>query len=141
MIRPNHIFSIVESALTEMLWLENPGGLTSYKKRWTMHKILDGPGVHFEPVELRANNRYYDVIATSQFWMKKVSLVWHEGEQQNRWDLNPAKQRILDDTLGQAFDIRAVDLNNDGKKDFLVTYNAPKNGTAYAYELIGDDFR
>ena len=50
------------------------------------------------------------------------------------------ERRVIDNTIGQAFDVRAVDLNLDGTLDLLVTNNALRDASLFAY-TVPRDFR
>ena len=54
-----------------------------------------------------------------------------------RWSNETVQSRVIDNTLGSAFDLQVVDINADGKLDLLVT-NHENNATfssLYAYEI------
>jgi len=50
--------------------------------------------------------------------------------------------RVVDDTIGQPFDLQLEDFDNDGKIDLLVTAFDDnilvKSGTVYIYEIPDD---
>ena len=109
----------------ELLWLEQP--LDKSQKIWTEHLIASGPDVYFVVTEHHGD---LAIIAT-EFFNKRLSLHWrHDGQ----WS-----QRIIDDTLGAAFDVSLTDLNGDGHEDLLVTnHEAKEKAAVFAYEIPDD---
>ena len=50
----------------------------------------------------------------------------------NNWNnTSSLKQAVLDDTIGPAFDVQTVDLNNDGRLDLLVTNHVDNATSSY----------
>lgn len=111
----------------ELIWLENPGNSTD---EWKEHKIADGPDFLFNIIEL--DNKGTKGIISTGFFSKKLQLSWLE---ENTW-----KSRTIDDECGPLFDSQLFDLNNDGKKELLVTNHQRDLGSVFAYE-IPDDFK
>lgn len=113
----------------ELLWLKQPNSnpLTS---TWTEKVLKAGPDVHFIIDDLNGDGTP-EIVAT-EFFAKKLSLHWFEG--------STLKSRDLDTSLGAAFDVSVADLNNDGRKDLLVTnHEAQANKAAvFAYEVPQD---
>jgi hypothetical protein len=99
----------------EMLWLENPSSDSS--ATWKEHIIADGPDVHFELVDL--NNDGTEEIIAPEFWGKKVSVWWKDGQKWNG--------KTVIEGLNEMFDARVTDVNHDGKLDLLFT-NHVNNG-------------
>ena len=48
--------------------------------------------------------------------------------------------RVIDNTMGAVFDVTVADLNVDGTLDLLVTNNALKNASLFAF-TVPPDFR
>lgn len=117
------------SAKGELLWLKQPAqnALTSV---WRETVLKAGPDVHFVIEDLNGDG-VLEIIAT-EFFAKKLSLHWFEG--------SSLKSRVLDTTLGSAFDVAVVDLNKDGRNDLLVTNHEARADKAavFAYEVPSD---
>jgi hypothetical protein len=109
----------------ELLWIEQP--LDKSQKIWTEHLIASGPDVNFVVTE---HHDDLAIIAT-EFFNKRLSMHWrHDGQ----W-----AQRIIDETLGAAFDVSLTDLNGDGHEDLLVTnHEAKEKAAVFAYEIPDD---
>lgn len=108
----------------EILWLENPAEST--RGPWTEHVIAEGPDVNFVIVE--GLDLSSPVIIATEFFSKKLSVLWREGQ---TWS-----KRVLDDQLGSAFDLELADLNGDGRKDVVVTnHEGGSKGAVFAYEI------
>ncbi|CAG2198357.1 unnamed protein product [Mytilus edulis] len=132
------IFTIFSSKDSELLWLENPDN-HQYTSVWQEHVITHGPDVYFRNLKIATPDGTLDVIATTEFFTRKLSIHW-TTDSQNRWtDKSKIHSRVVDSNAGALFDIEVRDLNLDGKQDLLVVSNG-NNGSVLAYE-IPDDFR
>ncbi|XP_022340986.1 uncharacterized protein LOC111135300 [Crassostrea virginica] len=132
------VFSIFSSKDTELLWLENPDN-HQYTSPWKQHVITHGPDVYFRNLKMNTPDGIYDVIVTTEFFAKKLTIHW-TTDSQNRWnDLSTVHSRTVDSTAGALFDVEINDINGDGKEDLLVVSNG-MNGSVLAYE-IPNDFR
>ncbi|MBM4252370.1 MAG: hypothetical protein FJ146_10405 [Deltaproteobacteria bacterium] len=109
----------------ELIWLEKPqGDDTTY---WTEHLIASGPDVNFVVTE---HQGALTIIAT-EFFNKRLSLHWLV---RTGWE-----HRIVDDTIGAAFDLSLSDLNNDGVLDLLATnHQGDASASVFGYELPRD---
>jgi len=111
----------------ELLWLENPGSVTS---AWKEHVIVQGPDVMFQVHEMDGNPNTIDVIA-SQFFSKKLSAYFFQKS-----DTSKGYYVDIDTKLGAAYTIEVQDLNGDGKAEFLVsTHENGPLSAIYAYEI------
>jgi hypothetical protein len=111
----------------EIVWLEQP--LQNVKAAWKEHLIAKGPDVHFVLHDFEGDG-VAEIIST-EFFSKKLSLQWQE---QGIW-----KSKVLDGSIGAAFDLELVDLNGDSHLDLLAT-NHEGGGSAsiFAYEIPAD---
>lgn len=108
----------------ELLWLENPG---STFKTWKEHVIGEGPDVHFRVLPSSISMPL--TIISTEFSGKKLSAY----RQTPQGDFT---YKVLDDTLGSAFDVQVDDLNSDGQLDLLVTnHEADSKASVYGYEF------
>ena len=118
---------MIGSTTSEMLWLEQPESLLS--EGWKEHPMLKGPDVFFRGSDLDRDGNT-DFLVT-EFFGKTLSFVSQ--------DLNTKewKRKVIDNTIGSAFDLSFVDLNLDGRTDVLVT-NHEKDAhkaAVFAYEI------
>jgi hypothetical protein len=118
--------SIFGGSGEELLWLENPGSIDG---DWKEHLIGKGPGVNFRLYDIDGNG-VEEIIAT-QFFSKQLSVWWREAD--GRWS-----SRVIDKTLGSAFDAEVADLNGDGVNELLVTNHESANGKVFAYIMPKD---
>lgn len=132
------VFSIFSTKDTELLWLENPD-THQYRSPWKQHVITHGPDVYFRNLKVNTTDGVYDVIVTTEFFAKKLSVHW-TTDSMNRWnDLSKVHSRTVDTTAGALFDVEINDVNGDGREDLLVVSNG-MNGSVLVYE-IPSDFR
>ncbi|CAG2220256.1 unnamed protein product [Mytilus edulis] len=96
-----------------MLWLENPG---NYYTPWRPTVIAHGPDIFVIDAVLNTTEGPRDCLIAAQF-----------------------SHPVIDNSIGNVFDVTVTDLNNDGKPDLLVTNNG-EIGSLYAYE-VPTDFR
>lgn len=109
----------------ELVWLEQPKA-APFQEAWKEHPIVAGPDVFFLMDDLDGDGSE-EIIAT-EFFSKRLTLHWREG--------NSYRSRVIDDTLGSAFDLQLTDLNADGQKDLLVTNHEPDSkASVFAYEI------
>lgn len=108
----------------ELVWLEQP--VNNKASTWKEHFITEGPDVHFRISDLDGNGEI-EIIST-EFFGKKLSITEQKG---NAWE-----RTIIDSNLGSAFDLALEDVNNDGKKDLLVTnHEGDSNASVFVYEV------
>jgi hypothetical protein len=119
---------IIGASKGELLWLEQPAE-NALSQRWKEHVLVSGPDVHFQVRDIDDNGTP-EIIAT-QFFSKKLTLLWsEEGKYQ---------VRVIDDTLGSAFDVVLADINSDGQDDLLVTnHEKDEKAAVFAYEIPAD---
>ena len=85
-------FNISASKDSELLWLENPPS-HSYTSPWKQHVITHGPDVYLRNVSLSTPDGVFDVIVTTEFFTKKLSIHW-TTDTQNRWT-DPSKVHLI----------------------------------------------
>jgi hypothetical protein len=109
----------------ELIWLEKPkSDDTNY---WTEHLIASGPDVNFV---VTSHQGALTIIAT-EFFSKRLSMHWLIN---GNWE-----HKIIDDTIGAAFDLSLVDLNRDGRMDLLATnHQGDATASVFAYEFPRD---
>ncbi len=119
----------LQSAQAELLWLEQPASDPD-AGHWVEHVIAkDSTDVHFELTDLDGDG--VDEIVSPQYFHPKLAVFWREGD---TW-----KSRDIDTSV-TGFDVQVVDLNNDGKKDVLLSNAQHGPGSVVAYE-VPEDFR
>lgn len=111
----------------ELIWLEQPAN--NPKQPWKEHLITKGPDTHFVLHDFEGDGQLE--IISGEFFSKKLSLQWQEG---GTW-----KSRVIDASVGSAFDLSLNDLNGDGKLDLLVSnHEADEAASIFAYEIPAD---
>jgi hypothetical protein len=78
------ISSFTASKDTELLWLENPDN-HQYTSPWKQHVITHGPDVYFRNLKINTTDGQFDVIVTSEFFAKKLTIHW-TTDNMNRWN-------------------------------------------------------
>lgn len=76
--------NILATKDTELLWLENPD-THQYRSPWKQHVITHGPDVYFRNLKVNTTDGVYDVIVTTEFFAKKLSVHW-TTDSMNRWN-------------------------------------------------------
>lgn len=110
----------------ELLVLLAPNGQD--RTKWEEQVLFKGPDVFFELTDLNNDGRF-EVLA-SQYLNKKITLH-HDFKSQGQWE-----EIIIDDQIGEGFDLSIIDLNNDGKEDILVTNHVnTKEAGVFAFEF------
>ena len=109
----------------ELLWFRQPAE-DALKVNWEKNKIVDGPDVYFEMVDLDQDG-IEEIIATESF-QGKLSVYWRYGD---TW-----RKRVINDSLGTLFGMEFTDINQDGNHDLIVT-NHENDDTAgvFAFEI------
>jgi hypothetical protein len=97
---------------------------------WPDLVLAKGPDIHFRVAKNPADGSL--VVVTAEFSRRCVALYWLER--------GAVQSRVIDNTLGAAFDLEFADLNNDGELDLLVTKHESKaeKSAVYAYSLPHD---
>lgn len=67
--------NILATKDTELLWLENPD-THQYRSPWKQHVITHGPDVYFRNLKISTTDGVYDVIVTTEFFAKKLTVHW-----------------------------------------------------------------
>jgi len=124
-------------------WLENPGLPVD---GWKQHEIYkNGPDVSFRNVQLKSNSVDMDCFVTAELWHERAAVYCVPINAQGGWN-NPdnIKTRVIDDSVGQAFDLLIEDFDNDGRVDFLLTaFNNSRDamtGNVFIYQIPDDLF-
>ncbi|CAG2213078.1 unnamed protein product [Mytilus edulis] len=114
-----------------MLWLENPG---NYYTPWRPTVIAHGPDIFVIDAVLNTTDGPQDCLTAAQFFTSSLTIYWVENKIANWTDASKIESRVIDNSIGNVFDVTVADLNNDGKSDLLVTNNG-EIGSLYAYEV------
>ncbi|ESP03661.1 hypothetical protein LOTGIDRAFT_171192 [Lottia gigantea] len=125
---------IIGKSEGQLLWLENPAD-HSIQNVWKTHVLAIGPDVFFNYVELDNT----DFIFTSGYFSKVLSVYYLSSG--NKWtDSSLVQSRAIDSTIGEVFGVTAVDINQDGRPELLVTSNNEKgtSGTVHIYNVPSD---
>jgi len=125
------------------LWFENPGAAVS---GWSQHLIYaQGPDVHFRNIVLNSSGTPYDCFLAGELWNQRATLYCILLGAAGGWN-NPEniQMRVIDDTVGQTFDLLLEDFDLDGRVDMLLTsFNDDpeiRSGSVYIYEIPDDIF-
>eukprot|EP00455_Lapot_gusevi_P009013 TRINITY_DN13_c0_g1_i5.p1 TRINITY_DN13_c0_g1~~TRINITY_DN13_c0_g1_i5.p1 ORF type:complete len:405 (-),score=164.36 TRINITY_DN13_c0_g1_i5:108-1322(-) len=118
----------------ELVWLEQPANDPLHSVPWTEHVVQQGPDVMFCIGELDNDTSTLELVAT-QFFGQKLTL-----SVLSLTDGSLLSTRVIDDTIGAAYNVALEDLNNDGKAELLVTNHMGDRTKAamYAYEVPAD---
>ena len=126
----SHIFG---KPAGQLLWLEQPASDPLNNVPWTEHVLTSGPEFFFVLVDLDPTDDQYEVFA-AEFLSEHLGLYVF-GLKNNTL----LHTRYIDETIGPAYVIEIVDLNNDGKRDLLVgNHVGGKGGGVFAYEFPDD---
>nr|CAD7258101.1 unnamed protein product [Timema shepardi] len=129
---------LIGSREKEFLWLENPG--TGEAEGWTQHIVVsDATDVYFKVLNLEAGGKTYQVVISSEFFNKQLTLRYAESG--NMWtDPSVIKTVVIDDSIGESWGIEVTDINNDQNLEIVISSYDGSVGSVYAYE-IPSDFR
>ena len=145
--------SLTGSTNSQLIWLQNPGGLTPDDKNkewssgWRCHIIYEaGPDVRIENrVYAKPDGTKFDVIMGAELWNQQLGLYYVE-DKPGAWNFSfpnspDIKRLILDKYDGQPFEANFMDLNNDGVEEIVVSYYdvGLKKGQFVAYQLTDPD--
>eukprot|EP01125_Pyxidicula_operculata_P017183 TRINITY_DN6000_c0_g1_i1.p1 TRINITY_DN6000_c0_g1~~TRINITY_DN6000_c0_g1_i1.p1 ORF type:complete len:444 (-),score=111.92 TRINITY_DN6000_c0_g1_i1:32-1363(-) len=122
---------IFGSSQGELLWLEQPpNGLQTAP--WPEHHIVGGPDVFFELFDTNGDN--VPEIFAAQYFSQQLTVYYTNTDWTDPTQVNSV---IIDNTVGPLFDLRFVDVNNDGKTDLVATNNVQTAALAsvFAYEF------
>lgn len=117
----------------QLLWLEQPKSNPLDNVPWAEHSLSDGPETVFILTDLDPTDDHYEVIAP-QFFTEHLGLYVF-GSKNNTL----LYSRYIDESIGPAYMVEMVDLNNDGSDDLLVTNHVGgKGGSVFGYEIPSD---
>jgi hypothetical protein len=123
----------------ELVWFEQPvEGLN--KLPWTEHIISKGPDVIFDiQTNLKGHENSVVVFAT-EFFNKKLSVYEFGLGATNGGKLINSK--IIDTTIDQAYSVKYIDINGDGKHELLVNNHESDDAKAgiFLYDVPTDIF-
>lgn len=123
----------------QLLWFEHPQQ-NALSQTWRSHVISDGGDVFFTIASLPTSEGQKDCIITAAFFSESLNVFWSTSSE-DRWDdSSMIRKRVIDSTVGAVFDVEVTDLNQDGTLDLLVTNNAIKNASVFAF-TVPSDFR
>lgn len=109
---------------------------------WTEIALSKGCDIFFAVEDLNGDGKLE--IVAAEFFGKQLTLYWTENANGDWTDTASIHSRALDTDCGALFDIEIVDLNNDGKKDFLVTNHQETDAnpapSVFAYEMPSNIF-
>ncbi|MBM3274917.1 MAG: VCBS repeat-containing protein [Candidatus Sericytochromatia bacterium] len=116
------------AAQGQLVWYEQPDA-DPLGRPWTEHVMATGPDVHFHPADLDGDGR--EEILAAQFFSRKLSLFWPAGASY--------AGRVVDDSLGAAFDVTTADLDGDGRPEVLATnHESDRKAGVFAYDIPAD---
>jgi len=120
----------------ELLWLKQPAANATNGASWEETVVVAGPDVDFIMEDLDGDSKY-EVIAAEFFSAGSPLAVYSCSEVTwSACNATSVKITVIDQVSGPFFTVKAADLNNDGKKDLLVTNNqADGTGSVFAYEV------
>ena len=129
---------IFGSTSTMLVYLK-PSDPSNPTGSWSEIEVGPGCDALFTVADLN-NDGIPEVIAASYFTSELNLFVSNSSEGFS--DPKSVQTVLLDNTIGAAFDVQVVDLNNDGKQELLVSNhqggNANPSGSVYAYEIPSD---
>jgi hypothetical protein len=110
----------------ELIWLEQPeGGLNTLP--WKEHLITAGPDVMFELVD-HPNQKDSFAVFASEFFNKELKL--YEISKSNGALLN---SRSIDSDIDQAYSVRYMDIDHDGREELLVNNHESNDASAAVF--------
>ena len=123
------------TARAKISWGKKEGELLYlYRKntnryKWYAQKIVSGPDVHFELHDFD-NDGEQEIICTEFFNKRLTMLKMVDGE----WEYS-----IIDDTVGEAFDVQIADLDQNGSVELLVTnHEKDEKAAVFVYTVNTD---
>ena len=124
---------IIGHAGGELLWLEQPAEQPLSSVPWNEHVLARGPDVIIVVADFSDDDKQFEIFAC-EFFSEQLSVLTISTA-----DATVTGTRIIDTTIGPAYDAILVDLNLDGSEDLLVTnHKDGDGGEVYAYEIPDD---
>ncbi|XP_070563363.1 uncharacterized protein [Ptychodera flava] len=124
----------------DLVWFQNPGGLSTTSTPWQLHVLVDGPDCFFHTVELTLPDGTTKLcVISTQYFTEKLTVTWTDDPNGSWANPDDIRHRVIDQDRGHYFDLVIDDLNNDGRLDLMVTVNKNWGGHVMAYE-IPDNF-
>jgi hypothetical protein len=116
----------------ELVWLKRPTS-QALDQPWQETVLAKGPDIHFRVAQNPADGSL--IIVAAEFSAKQIALYWIDPD-------GKVRSRVIDNTLGAAFDLEFADLNNDGVKELLVTNHEgqAEKSAVFAY-LAPNDYK
>jgi len=115
----------------DLVWLQ-PADRANPKGPWKEALLGKGCDTFFVVEDVNGDG-VPDILA-AEFWGKKITLIQSPAGKFD--DPSTFTYTTVDDSIGAAFDLSLVDLNNDGKKEILATnHDGSGQGGVYAYEI------
>ncbi|KAJ3087072.1 hypothetical protein HK102_011863 [Quaeritorhiza haematococci] len=94
--------------------------------------------VFFDVVDIDGDGKR-EIITTDFFTQKSLNIFWTEDPKDDFTKKRSLRYKVIDNTLGNAFDVHVGDLNRDGKLDLVVTNHqavgATPSAAVFAYEF------
>ena len=124
----------------QLVWFEHPvEGLN--KLPWTEHVLTSGPDVMFD---VQTKIKGYEnslVIFASEFFNKKLTVYEFGLGGANAGKL--VNSRIIDTQIDQAYSVKYLDINEDGKFELMVNNHETDNSKAglFLYDVPADLFQ
>ena len=124
----------------QLVWFEHPEeGLN--KLPWTEHVVTAGPDVMFD---VKDNLKGYEnsfIVFASEFFSKKLTVYEFGKGAQNAGKL--INSRVIDSKIDQAYSVKYLDVNGDGKFELLVNNHETDNSKAgiFLYDVPADLFQ
>ena len=118
----------------ELVWYEHPeGGLLHTP--WNEKVITKGPDVMFEVVQNLPGYEDSLILFASEFFNKKLTVYQIKNAE-------VVNSRIIDTSIDQAYSVKYLDINEDGKFELLVNNHEKDNAKAgiFLYESPSDLF-
>ena len=118
---------MVGGADGELVWLQRP--TNPFAGPWEEVVLARGPDMHFRLERDPLDGSW--VVLAAEFSGRRISLHWIDPAGQR------VESRVIDDTLGAAFDLELVDINADGRPELLATNheNRAEKSAVFAYEI------
>jgi len=118
----------------ELLWLKQPAINATNGSPWVETVVVAGPDVDFIMEDLDGDGQK-EVIAAQFFSAPQLAVYSCEEKTWSLCNSTSVKITVIDAEKGPFFTVRTADLNNDGKKELLVSNNQDDGtGSVFAFE-------